>query len=442
MPDPNLFPRFALGAVRGALADTPAVAIQGARQVGKSTLAAVVAADSKASVVTLDNPAALAVAREDPMAIIGQSAGLAVIDEAQRAPGLILPLKASIDADRRPGRFLLTGSADLLNVKGVGDSLAGRIETVELMPLSQGELERRVEPEDFVTWLAALTAASALGAEPAVGQFGALDPAAVFRGGLPEPAQRTELRARRWFTSYVARLAGHDARELAHGGYADRLRALLGQIAGRGLSELVKARVARDLDVAESTADGYLRLARDMRLMIEFPAWNRAPMKRLTRRPKVCLMDTGLAAALAGFASAKVAGVGGREYYGALVEQFVALELAKQSGWSATPFDLYHLRDLDGLEADLVVETDQNTLIAIEVKATSTPVAKHWRNLAALRRRLPERDFIGVLLHTGSFAARLHDWLHVLPITALWRHRAANLGAAQRRGGHRMESGV
>jgi predicted AAA+ superfamily ATPase len=308
---------------------------------------------------------------------------------------------------------LLTGSADLLNVKGVGDSLAGRVETVEIMPLSQGELERREAPEDFVTWLTSGGAA---------GQFASLDPDAIFRGGLPEPAQRSGPRARRWFTSYVDRLAGHDARELAHGAYADRLRALLGRIAARGLAELVKANVARDLDVAESTAGAYLRLARDMRLVVELPAWNRPPRKRLARRPKVCLLDTGLAAALAGFAPAKAAQVGGREFYGALVEQFAALELAKQSGWSATPFGLHHFRDLDGLEVDLVLGTDQNTLIAIEVKATSTPAAKHWSNLAALRRRLAGREFIGVLLHTGSFAARVHDWLHVLPLTALWRH--------------------
>jgi predicted AAA+ superfamily ATPase len=188
------------------------------------------------------------------------------------------------------------------------------------------------------------------------------------------------------------------------------------------LAELVKANVARDLGVAESTAAAYLRLARDMRLVTEFPAWNRAPGKRLTRRPKVCLLDTGMAAALAGFTAAKAGQVGGREYYGALVEQFVALELAKQSGWSATPFSLYHFRDLDGLETDLVIETDQNTLIAIEVKATTAPAAKHWRNLAALRHRLADRDFVGVLLHSGSFAAQLHNWLHIVPITALWRH--------------------
>jgi len=413
----TLLPRFARLAVETALADTPVVVIQGARQVGKSTLAAQVAADHGGVVANLDDNNTLRVIQEDPVAFIEQRppGELVVIDEAQRAPELILPLKASVDRDRQPGRFLLTGSADLLKVKGVADSLAGRAETIEILPLSQGELARRATPEDVVDWLMT-------GAERQ-DTLTSLKPETVIRGGFPEPRLRTEARSRAWFTSYVSRLADHDAKEVQQGGYADQLAALLRIIAAQGQSELVMAKVARDLGVAESTADAYLRLATTMRLVVQTPSWSRSPRGRVVRRPKACLTDSGLAAALARFTGPAVGTLGGREYYGALVEQFVTLELMKQASWSACPFDLYHFRDRDGLEVDLVAETLDGHLIAIEVKTTHTITPSLWTSLAKFRDRYSDKSVTGVLLHAGTTTATMHGWLHVLPITALWTHQ-------------------
>lgn len=415
MPTTDLIPRFAFPHVVEVLGDTPVVVLQGARQVGKSTLVSIAAADRPSVIITLDDPQVLDLAREDPRAVVGQfSEGMLAIDEAQRAPELLLPIKANVDADRRPGRFLLTGSADLLQVRGAGDSLAGRAETVEILPFSQGEIARRGTPEDFVTWL--LGGRGGRGFEP-------LDVDAVLRGGFPEVVKRTPARARAWLTSYATRLADHDARELAGRGYADQFGSLLRYFAAHGQAELVKASLARHLGVAESTVDNYWRLAKAMRVIVETPAWNRVPSRRVVKKPKAGLVDTGLAAALAGVTKDQVMAPGGREYLGALVEQFVALELAKQRGWTATPYTIHHLRDPDGLEIDLLLETDGGVLIAIEVKATTTPTRKHWKNLATLREILPDRTVVGVLLHAGDGAAQsLHGWLHILPITTLWQH--------------------
>ncbi|TBT82478.1 ATP-binding protein [Propioniciclava sinopodophylli] len=411
------YPRSLEVAVRDALADTPVVVIQGARQVGKSTLAQLVAAGSlNVRQVTLDDPAALAVAESDPAFFVEQAGrGLLVIDEAQRAPGLILPLKASVDRDRRPGRFLLTGSADLLQVKGVGDSLAGRAETVELKPLSQGELTRRSDSEDFASWLLS-------GADTGTGRFQALNPAVVVTGGYPEVVRRTPQRAGRWFDSYVERLADHDARDLHRGGYPDHLRHLLTLLAAGGIQELVKAKTARTLGVAENTIDTYLRLAATMRLVASLPSWGRSQRGRVARRPKICLHDTGLSAALATFTTAHALTIGGREYYGALVEQFVALELAKQQAWSSTPYSLYHFRDLDGLEVDLIIEWADGRLLAIEVKSSTSITEKAWTNLIRFKDRFPDRHITGACLHAGTQTAVIGGWLHILPITALWQH--------------------
>ncbi|MCL1898790.1 MAG: AAA family ATPase, partial [Micrococcales bacterium] len=215
------------------MSDTPIVVIQGARQVGKSTLAQMVTQDRDALVVTMDDPPSLTMAKDDPIGAVSlYPQGLLVVDEAQRAPELILPIKANVDRDRRPGRFLLTGSADLLKVKGVADSLAGRAQTVEMMPLSQGELAGRTKPEDFVAWLL-------VGAEGR--DFPSLDPQAVLRGGFPEVRNRSANRLRPWFDSYAGRLSDHDARGVANGGYADHLLGMLRFLAAHGQAELVKS---------------------------------------------------------------------------------------------------------------------------------------------------------------------------------------------------------
>ncbi len=410
----DVLPRFASASVVAALEDTPVVVIQGARQVGKSTLAGLLAAVRPSVNITLDDEQSRLAAQHDPVSFLQQAGDrLLVIDEAQRAPELILPLKAAVDRDRRPGRFLLTGSADLLRVKGVGDSLAGRAESVELLPLSQGEIRRRGTPEDFV-------AAVVGGAWPAAGT--PIDLAGVVQGGYPEAIRRPEPRAGRWFDNYTARLAEHDARELHQGGYAHQVGHLMSLLAAGGMAELVKARLARELAVSETTVDAYLRMMRTMRLTVELPAWGRSARGRVIRRSKVALTDTGLSARLAGFSVAKISAMGAREYAGSLVEQFVALELLKQRGWSREVFSLAHFRDHDGLEVDVVVELRDGRLIAIEVKSGQTITSRSWAGLARFRERFPDREVIGVVLHGGSQVSQLFGWLHLLPITSLWQH--------------------
>lgn len=410
----ELFPRHLGSALVEALTDTPIVVLQGARQVGKSTLATRLATDRDAVMVTLDDPATLAVAESDPGFFVAQAADrLLIIDEAQRAPGLTLPLKATVDRDRRPGRFLLTGSADLLQVKGVGDSLAGRAETLELRPLSQGELARRETPEDFVSWLLS---------EPAARTFEPLKPSTVVTGGYPEAQARSQRRARAWFESYASRLSDHDARELRGGGYADHLQALLAILAAGAQQEVVRARLARDLNITENTVAAYLRTASTMRLLTTLQPWGRNLRGRVTRRPKTALNDTGFAAALSGFTESHALSLGGREHFGTLVEQFVATELERQRSWSHESYRMYHYRDTDGLEVDLVLELSNGRLIAIEVKSAIEVDHKAWRNLERFRQRFADRRITGVCLYAGARSWTLHGWLHVLPVTALWQH--------------------
>lgn len=415
MTNDDWLPRFVEPAVREALTDTPVIALQGARQVGKSTLANRVSENIEgARSVTLDDATVLAVARSDPSFFVEQASNsLLVIDEVQRAPELILPIKAAVDRDRRPGRFLLTGSADLLRVPGVGDSLAGRAETIELRPLSQGEIARRTQPEDFISWV--------LGGDR-IQDGQALNSQTIIMGGYPEAVKRRPERARRWLESYAERLSTHDARELHQGGYADHLPRLLVILAAGGQQELVLAKTARTLGVSEPTVQSYLDLAETMRLVSPLPSWGRTPRGRVVRRPKIALTDTGLSAALTGFTSEHATTIGGREYLGALLEQFVALELRKQQGWSSLRYTLWHYRELDGLEVDIVVELSDGRLLAIEVKTSSHVSERAWRPLTRFRDRFIDRDVTGVVLHGGANVATINNWLHILPVTTLWNH--------------------
>lgn len=211
-------------------------------------------------------------------------------------------------------------------------------------------------------------------------------------------------------------------RELHSGGYADHLRALLAILAAGGQQEIVRARLARDLGIAENTVDAYLRTATTMRLLLTLPSWGRSLRGRVTRRPKTSLNDTGFAAALTGFTEAHALSLGGRGYYGVLVEQFVTTQLHAQNSWSDQPYRMFHYRETDGLEVDIVLELADGRLVAIEVKSASELTPRAWRNLERFRERFADREIVGVCFHTGSRAWRVRGWLNLLPVTSLWQH--------------------
>lgn len=401
---------------REALEDTPILVLQGARQVGKSTLARDLVAES-GTYVNLDDEQARAFAAEDATGFVRQAGdGILVIDEAQRSPHLILALKSEVDRDRRPGRFILTGSVDLLGARGVGDSLAGRAETLRVHPLSPGEIHQRPTPEDFITWIV-------------MGAPGDVEPApklahTVVAGGFPEPLKRTSRTRRdRWYASYVERLARHDAAEITTGAFADNLIRLLRIVAARGQSELVKAKLARELNVSEGTVTNYLDLCRRLYLMDALPSWGSGYSGRETRRPKLALGDTGLAAHLTGFAPEAARSVGGHEYFGTLVEQFVAAELRKQQGWTSTPYQLFHYRHREA-GVDIVVELRDGSLVLIEVKSALSVGRDAWRPMQQLKDRLSDRVRARIVLYAGDQTQRMRDQQYLLPLSALWAHPA------------------
>jgi uncharacterized protein len=408
--DSAVIARHAEALVAEALADTRVVVVNGARQVGKSTLARLaVQADPGASARYLDDAAAREAAGADPAGFV-RHPGLLLIDEVQRVPDLLLAIKYEVDQDPRPGRYLLTGSARLLGLREIPDALTGRAETIELWPLSQGEIDGR--PDRFVD--AAFRHGSALDPGPSDLRKADYVERAV-RGGYPEAVRRPPGRRRaRYFDSYVADLIARDVRLVSDVERPADLRALLGVIAARMGGLAVVEAIARDVGLPRQTARRYLDVLELVFVVRTIPAWSSNLTQRAVATPKLLVNDSGLAARLIGFP-------GPGQSVGPLLENFVLGELARQLTWSDEPVRLFHFRDRDGVEVDAVLERASGEVVGVEVKASDTPRSDDFRGLRHLARKLGDRFRAGFVLHTGPQSLPFGDRLRALPVDALWR---------------------
>ncbi|RJP39840.1 MAG: ATP-binding protein [Phycisphaerales bacterium] len=405
--------------VRRSLKDTPVVLVQGARQTGKSTLVRAVA-DSRtgATYLTLDDAGTLAAAAADAQGLVEASKGLLVIDEVQKAPGLFPAIKRDVDRRRRPGRFLLTGSANVLLVPRVSESLAGRMQIVTLWPFSQGEIDG--VRETFVDGLFARAAPP--GASAPLDARQAMD--RVRRGGYPEICTtRSAARRPDWFRAYVSTILQRDVRDLAGIERLTELPRLLKLLAARAGSLLNFADVARDLSAPQTTLKRYFALLEMTFLVHTLPAWSSNLGKRLVKSPKLYLNDSGLLAHLLGTSGRRLA----RDpmQRGPLVENFVVMELYKQATWSRTQPELFHFRTHAGREVDVVLEDRAGRIVGIEVKAGATLGTDDLKGLKELAALAGKRFHRGVILYMGQDAIPFGPRLHALPISAMWESAAA-----------------
>ncbi|KKX99177.1 hypothetical protein AAY78_03190 [Microbacterium sp. Ag1] len=407
-------PRLVFPRIQEALRDTRIVVIQGARQVGKSTLAGQVLTGSPVVSVTLDDPASLGFARADPVGFVEQAPNATLlIDELQRAPELVVALKASVDRDKRPGRFLVTGSANLLELSSTHESLAGRAERIELYPLSQRELssgsgsfiDAAFAPRSLASHSSALNRADYI--------------ARAVDGGYPEALQRRSSRRREnWYEAYVSQIVRRDAPDISGLQRIADLPSLLRLIAGRMGSTMVWSSLAADAGIPRRTLDPYIVLLETLYLTHTLPAWSVNLTSREVKQPKVFPVDSGLAASVLGIAPD---GLGpGAPLSGPMLECFVIGELRRQLTWARQRASLYHFRDSRGVEVDAVLETPDGRVVGIEVKATATVRAKDASGLSVLRDRLGDRFVAGYVLHSGRSSVAVGDRIAAIPMDSLW----------------------
>ena len=410
--DASLLPRSLAPVVQEALSDTPVVCLLGPRQSGKTTLARQLAPDR--AYFSLDEHNYYQTAIADPAGFIAGVPDEVTLDEVQRVPELLPAIKRAVDRDRRPGRFLLTGSAHLLLLPTVTESLAGRMEIAQLQPLTEAEKTR--SPGRFLG--AVLEGALEPNIRPEARDGGPALAERLVAGGYPEPLTRTPGRARQWRRQYLRGVIERDVQDIARVRDADELSRLLELLAVRSAHLLNVNHLAGELGLHRETVERYLSVLERLFLVRRLRAWHRNTAKRLVKSPKVHLLDTGLAATLADLTAADW--LGARHRMGYLLESFVVQQLIAQAAWTDPDLRFWHYRDKDRVEVDLVV-TRGRKVWGLEVKAAGTLAAGDGRGLVRLAERCGEDFQQGLLLYSGEDLLPLADKrMLAVPLSELW----------------------
>lgn len=407
-----MYPRFIEKQVQAAWADTPIVALNGPRQSGKTTLAKKFSGPD-IPYFTLDDITTLNTAKADPVGFI-RTLDRAIIDEVQRVPELLLALKKSVDDDRRPGRFFLTGSAHLLTLSSIPESLAGRIEILPLYPLSRAELIN-AKPSTFIDDLF-----QGIVPKPIEKLIGDQLLEMVLSGGYPEVLTRpSEKRRHDWCRAYIAAIMTKDIKEIARidkVAFIPKLLEILAQYSSQ-LTNLTE--IGSQIGLDRKTVDRYVGVLKQLFLVDELRPWFGNDLKRIIKTPKYHFLDTGLLAAESGLSLLGLKS--DRTPVGPLFETFVYSELLKQSTWSEQSVNFFHYRDRNQSEIDFIVENKRQEIIGIEVKATATVRNSDFDGLRKLAQSLPAGKFkCGVILYDGEQILPFGTNLYAAPFSCLW----------------------
>lgn len=419
-PLPDLANRR-ISPILDALADVePVIAIHGPRAVGKSTVLAVFAAGRGVPVVDLDDPAIRDVALANPTLTVGAATPVC-LDEYQRAPALLDAIKARLNREgSRAGTAVITGSTRQDALPRTAQALTGRLHSVTIWPLSQGEIAGITE--DLLTMLRTDPEA-AVAAHPNSTTTRIDYVERVLAGGFPLALRRTGAARSRWFDDYVTQSVERDAQELARVRQRQALHELLARLAGRTGQVLDLTKVSEGLTIDRTTAETYTRLLEDLFLVQRLPAWGKTLRARSITKPKIHVVDSGLAARVMRLTAAKLASLDPTALteFGNLLETFVVAELRKQVSWLDQAVSVGHWRTHDGDEVDLVVEFDDGQILAFEIKANERVSGDDFRGLRKLRGVLGDCMVAGVVFSAGARSYTYEEKLHVLPIDRLWR---------------------
>jgi hypothetical protein len=388
------------------------VLIHGPRQSGKTTLARAVGEARGYRYVSFDDEATVAAAKADPIGFVSRLPAKSILDEVQRVPELFTSLKAAIDRRRTAGRYILTGSANVLFVPGLADSLAGRMGILRLHPLAQSEIEGTRSRFLDVLFRAKLETGlcERLGGDLA---------RRIVDGGYPAAlARRAPARRRAWYRDYLETQIQRDVRDLSRLRSLDTLPKLL-RLAAAHTAQLINvADLAAPFELTRQTIHEHVTLLERVFLIERLPPWHTNQLSRLVKRPKLHLGDTGVACALLGIDAMRLDE--DRPTFGAMLETFVLQELRRLASGRADPVEFFHFRDRDGFEVDLVLEQGHGSVAGIEVKAAATVNETDLRGLRKLRDAAGRRFVAGAVLYDGAATIRFGDSLFAVPVRALW----------------------
>ena len=406
----SYFSRHIMTRISEAMLDTPVILISGPRQAGKTTLVRKIAGQSM-RYLTMDDGLTLLAAKADPVGLI-RTLDRAVIDEIQRAPELLLAIKKTVDEDRRPGRFLLTGSANLMALPTVADSLAGRMETLMLLPLSQSERQG-----SRINWLDMAFA----GKLPQLSKtlLGADLVEAVLQGGYPEAISRTTTRRRTtWSRQYLDAIIERDIREVAGIDRIDQLARFLRALAQVSGQLCNYSQLGGQVGLDHKTATRYVSVFEQMYLLKRIAPWAGNRLSRVVKTPKLQFIDSGLLATLVDLTAATIER--DRSRFGNVLETFVFSELAKQATFAEDDYQLLYYRDHDQYDVDLVIENAAGDIIGVEIKAAASVRESDLRGLKRLAKVAGAKFKMGVILYDGTQTLPLGHDCWAAPISGLW----------------------
>lgn len=405
-----LYPRLVEQRVAEAMSDTRVVLIVGPRQSGKTTLAKKMVSGAM-EYYTLDNATTLDSARQDPVGFV-RRIDRAIIDEIQRAPELLLAIKESVDTDQRPGRFLLTGSANLMTLPRVADSLAGRMGVVRLMPLAQSEI--RTTSSSF---LRDAFQNEAKGGEAIVGDDLM---SAVLAGGYPEAIGRKTLSRRQdWYEDYIQAIVQRDVRDVAHIEQIAQMPRLLRILAEHSGQLVNYSGIGAAIGMNHITTQKYVGIFESLFITRTVQPWFSNKLKRLTKTPKIHFLDSGLLASLRALSSERLRDDRGQ--FGALLETFVFAEILKLASAADSRFEFSHFRDKQQNEVDIVIEDRRGRIVGIEIKAAASVTSSDFSGLRILADACGDRFASGMVLYDHHKVIPFGERLSAVPISALWR---------------------
>lgn len=408
--------RHLVGRLLDALTDTPAVLVNGARQTGKSTLVqSPDVANQSRHYLTFDDPGILAAAKRDPNGFVAGLETPVTLDEVQHAPEIFPVIKAAIDRKREPGRFLLTGSANVMLLPKLSESLVGRMEVLTLWPFSQGEIHGA--KETFIDTLFSEKQVAWAGKATTVKLTELFE--RVLIGGYPlAVARQSAARRDAWFQSYVMTMLQRDIRDLANIADASAIPRLLSVVAARAGGLLNFADLSRTVALPQTTLKRYFALLEATFLVQLLRPWSRNLGKRVIQAPKIYINDSGLLAHLLGATPDRIRTDG--NLAGMLLENFVVMELRKQTTWAETQSEIFYWRTASGQEVDVVLEDRAGRVVGVEIKAAATLGTSDVRGLQAFTKTVGKNWLRGVVLYTGTEVVPFSSNIHGVPVSRLW----------------------
>ncbi len=412
MSDLPTYPRFIERRLMEALEDAPVTLIHGPRQCGKTTLARMVGEPQDYVYLNLDDPVTRSAAEDDPAGFVLELPPKSIIDEVQRVPALFTPLKMAVDRQRIPGRYLLTGSTQVLLVPQLADSLAGRMQIVRLHPLAQCELQGAIPGFLRTLFQSKFKIQRTEHLAQRLAQ-------AIVTGGYP-PVFRlpTGPRQVRWYHDFLDAQIQRDVRDLARIRSLDILPRILALASAQTACLFNLSDLAAPFQLSWPTIRDYVELLERIFLLERLQPWHSNRMKRLIKTPKLHMGDTGLACSLLGVDARTL--WADRSLLGQLLETFVFQELRRQASWQDTSLTFYHYRDKDGAEVDIVIERDPQTLAGVEIKAGATVTPSDFRGLHRLQKAAGSRFVCGIVLYDGETCVPFGEKLYAVPLRLLW----------------------